>query len=49
MANKDECCGKCLYNRYDAYKEDFYCDNKDSEYYGCITEYSTICEEYHEN
>ena len=39
-----ECCGTCKYNRYEG--GEFYCDNPESEYYVCPTEYKDTCEEY---
>ena len=41
-----ECCGTCIYTRYNRYSGDFECICEDSEAYGLPTAYDDKCEEW---
>jgi len=44
-----ECCGNCKYHKYGFDDDDsWYCDNDNSDYYACETEYSDSCEDFEE-
>lgn len=43
MESSKVICGKCKY--HDRSGSEWYCDNEDSEYYGCETNYDDSCED----
>lgn len=44
---KMKCCGTCWFNKYDADSDGaFVCNNSDSEYFACWTDYDDYCEEW---
>ena len=40
------CCRYCKFNRYEG--GEFYCDNEESDAYGCETSYDESCDEFME-
>lgn len=42
--NDEEICGKCIHHRYE-YGE-WVCENRDSECWGCYTEYRDTCSDF---
>lgn len=46
MSYFDECCGTCKWHEPDPWDGEWVCDNKESNCYGCVTEYNDICDDY---
>lgn len=40
----EDCCGHCRFHTKDG--PDWVCENEESEYYGCETEYGDCCDAY---
>lgn len=41
-----KCCGTCKWSK--PYKQDWMCNNPDSDYYCCFISYRDECEDYEE-
>ena len=49
--SEEQVCGRCKYNLYsprEKQKGQFYCDNEDSDNYGCPVAYDDECEDWEE-